>query len=265
MFNNAVIFLNEPTTSCQDYCGLTLWHMGHPDEAIREAQQAVSVSRELGHTHTLAVAIFFEIKISQFRGDVQNVLEKSSELIKLCKEEGFSLWRIAGEAFEGWALTKVGQEEAGRAQLEEAIANWEKTGAGLFRIYWLTLLAEVYGARGRAEMGITLLDEGLQICASHNERWWEADLIRLKGDLLFLRGEETQAEGYFLKARELALTQGALSLQLRAVIGMCRLLIKRGKRQEARALLMEVYRKFTSGFDTGDLKAARLLLDSIGE
>jgi predicted ATPase len=262
MFTNAVLFLNEPTVSCQDYCGLTQWHMGHPDEALREAQEAVSVSRQLDHKHTLAVAIFFEIKISQFCGDVKNVQEKSLELIKLCKDEGFSLWRIAGEAFEGWALTKTGEEKEGTAQLEAAMANWEKTGAGLFRIYWLTLLADVYGTTGQAERGLKLIDEGLDICEMNNERWWEADLLRLKGDLLLLQGAETQAEEYLLKACELAVQQEALSLELRATMGMCRLLMKRGRGQEGRAMLAEVYEKFTSGFDTGDLREARAILNN---
>jgi predicted ATPase len=264
MLSNAVLFLNEPTISCQDYVGLALWNLGHPTEALQQAQEAVNLSRALGHQHTLAVAIFFEIKISQFCGDVQNILEKASELIKLCRDEGFTLWRIAGEAFEGWALTKMGQEAVGLAQLKGAIVNWERSGSGLFLIYWFTLLADAYGAMGEAEKGINLLDNGLQICIKNNERWWEADLLRLKGDLLLLQdGQEARAELSFLKARDLARKQGALSLELRAVMGLCIILKQTGEKEEARAQLLETYGKFTSGFETGDLKAAQLLLDSL--
>jgi adenylate cyclase len=237
--------------------------MGRPSKAREKASEAVKLSRELGHTHTLAVSLFFEIKISQFCGDVGAVLDKCAELIKLCSAEGFALWRIGGEAFEGWALTKSGSAEGGLVQLQAAIRNWEKTGAGLFLVYWFALLADVFAARNRLADGLRVLDDALKICDKNEERWWEVDIVRRKGELLLAQGNQDSAESCFQQARRLAKKQNALSLELRSVIGLAELLSQQQRNNEALTVLHDVYDKFAEGFETSDLVRAQKLLKSL--
>lgn len=262
MLRDAVLFLNEPSISCLGYWAMSLWHLGDADQALTKIREAVSLSKELSHAHTLTISLLFDAMLSQFCRDAWGTREKAAELIRLCAQEGFSLWQIAGEVLQGWALAVLGREEIGIAQLERGLVNWQKAGATLFRVYWLALLAECYGRWRRPADGIRLLDEGLKLSEANDELWWEADLHRLKGELLLKvgAGRESEAESCFMKAREVARRQRALSLELRATISCSHLWNKLGRRQEARALLTEIYEKFSGGHDTGNLREARILL-----
>src|SRR5262249_13154427 len=173
----------------------------------------------------------------------------------------------------GWALAQryaergagQGQREEGMAQMQQGLAAWHATGAAVFRPYGLALLAEAYAQVGRCQEGLTLLAEALALTNDREERRWEAELYRLKGELLLACSAEhhAEAETCFRQALDVARHQEAKSWELRAATSLSRLWQQQGKRAEARALLAPIYGWFTEGFDTADLEEAKALLDKL--
>jgi predicted ATPase len=163
-----------------------------------------------------------------------------------------------------------GQEEEGIQQIQQGMATDRAIGAEVWWPYHLALLADAYGKTGQIEEGLTALAEALDAVDRTGERWYEAELYRLKGTLT-LQSQvpgprskvEAEAEACFQKAIDIARKQQAKSLELRAVISLARLWLHQGKRQEAHAMLADIYTWFTEGFDTKDLQEAKALLDEL--
>ena len=200
-------------------------------------------------------------------------------------ELGFAGWVGHGLILGGWALAAQGHGAAGIAQIRQGLNTRQSTGADLARPYWLALLAEVHGEMGQAEEGLSVLAEAFTEVRRTGERWWEAELYRLKGELLLRQalGKEasqagpatlsmvpkteqslaTEAEAAFHQALEIARRQQAKSLELRAAMSLAQLWQCQGKRKAARQLLAEIYGWFTEGFDTVDLRDAKTLLEAL--
>jgi predicted ATPase len=187
-------------------------------------------------------------------------------VITLATEQGFPQWLAAGTVFQGWALAAQGQAEAGIAQLRQGLAAWRATGAEIGRPRWLTLLAEAYGRVGQPEAGRTVLAEALALVEQTGQRIYEAELHRLQGELMVLHaGAEgsAEAEPCFQRALDVARHQEAKALELRAVRSLSRFWQHQGKRAEAYELLAPVYSWFSEGFDTADLQEAKALLEEL--
>jgi len=131
------------------------------------------------------------------------------------------------------------------------------------RPYYLGLLAEALGAVGDKQGALGAISDALSVVKTSGERWWEAELCRLRGELLRLSGEEPDCEVWFQCSLDLCRHQEAKSLELRAAMSLARLWRDQGKTVEARELLAPVYAWFTEGFDTRDLKEAKALLDAL--
>jgi predicted ATPase len=151
------------------------------------------------------------------------------------------------------------------AQMRQGLVNWQTLGVALLEPYWLILLSEAYGQVGQPEEGLRVLSEALSTLNSNGERFWEAELYRLKGQLLLQQSPDNQpeAEACFQQALSIAQNQSAKSWELRAATSLTKLWQSQGKRDEARQLLMPVYGWFTEGFDTADLQDAKSLLDEL--
>ena len=151
------------------------------------------------------------------------------------------------------------------AQVRQGIATLRATGAALIVPFWCTLLAEVCDHLGCTEDGLQTLAEAHTLVEQHEERWWEAEIYRLRGILLLRQGETSQAEAeaWLRRALDVARRQEAKSLELRAAMSLSRLWQQQGKQAEARALLSPIYGWFTEGFDTVDLQEAKALLDAL--
>ena len=180
----------------------------------------------------------------------------------------------------GWALAEHGQLEEGIALLQEGLATFRATGSEVYTSHYLALLAEVYGKAGQAEDGFGVLADAKAVVDKAGERQVEAELYRLKGELSLQsevrspRSEVTnpqslipnpqgEAEACFFKAIEVSRNQQAKSLELRATTSLARLWQQQGKTAEAHQMLAEIYGWFTEGFDTADLKDAKVLLDEL--
>jgi predicted ATPase len=184
-----------------------------------------------------------------------------------------------GSILQGWLLTAQGQREEGIAQMRAGVETERATGGALNQPYFLALLAEAYKQGGLAEEGLRTLAEALAYVNQTGERIDEAELYRLKGELLLnaecgMQNAESntlhptpytlgEVEGCFLKAIEIARQQQAKSLELRATMSLARLWQQQGKKDEARQRLAEIYGWFTEGFGTTDLQEARVLLEEL--
>jgi predicted ATPase len=152
------------------------------------------------------------------------------------------------------------------AQVRQGITSYRATGAALNVPYFCTVLADVCDHLGHPEDGLQALVEAHTLVEQHEERWWEAEISRLRGVLL-LRQPETppaEAEAWLQRALDVARHQEAKSLELRAAMSLSRLWQQQGKQAEARALLAPIYAWFAEGFDTADLQEARALLEELG-
>src|SRR5262249_3458890 len=151
------------------------------------------------------------------------------------------------------------EERVGR--LRASIAEFKALSARLRLPYYLWLLAQVCKQAGRAEDGLASIDEALSEARAHNERWWDAELHRLRGELLLMRdADASDGEAAILRAIEIARSQQARSLELRATMSLARLYLAQHRSSDARQLLSDLYAWFTEGFETPDLQAAQLLL-----
>jgi predicted ATPase len=240
------------------------WLLGYPQQALRKSQRAIRRAKALGSVYCLALALSMSTILHQCRGEWRLTRERAETLMTLCQEEALSFFLAMARIRLGWALAMGGQAAPGVTQLRQGLVAVRATGSGLNRTYFLTILAEAYAINGQVEAGFQALEEGLQLVQTLEERFYEAELYRLKGELLLHADDgrmvELTPEGCFHKALDVARHQHAKSLELRAATSLARLWQQQHKRQDAYGMLASVYGWFTEGFETADLQAARTLL-----
>ncbi len=263
-----------------------LWHLGYPDQALQKSAASRTLAQELSRPFIMAGHRVYAAMWHQFRRERLLTHEWAEAGITLAREHGFPQFLGQGTILQGWALAEQGQSEEGISQIRQGLATCQAVGAGIWQSYHLVLLAEAYGKAGQAEEGLATLAGALTVVDKSGERFYEAELYRLRGTLtLEARGWRLEtspsspqasslkspvsqavvqeAEGYFHKAIEIAQRQQAKSLELRAATSLARLWQQQDKTEEARQMLAEIYGWFTEGFDTNDLQAAQALLGEL--
>jgi class 3 adenylate cyclase/predicted ATPase len=255
----------DPGVACRALAAQTLWLLGYPEQALVCRHEALALAHELSHPYSLAFARVWAAIVSQLRRDILAVHEQAEATVVLSTEQGFTLWAAWGTSLHGLVLAMQGQEEAGTAQIRQGIAAWRATGAALGVPYFCTLLAEVADHLGHPADSLQALAEAHTLVEQQDERWWEAEICRLRGILLLRQTmpQPEEAEIWLQRALDVARHQQAKSLELRAAMSLSRLWQQQGKRDDARRVLAEVYGWFTEGFDTADLQEARALLDEL--
>ena len=184
----------DPGVACLSFAGLVLWLLGYPDQALRKSHAALALAQELAQPFSLAVALNWAAWLHQCRREGQAAQERAEAAMTLSTEQGFPVWLAMGTIKRGWALAEQGQGEEGIAQLRQGLAASRATGAEVARPHYLALLAEAYGRAGQAEEGLSALAEALALVDKTGERHYEAELYRLKGELL-LNAERMANEG----------------------------------------------------------------------
>ena len=228
--------------------------------------KALSVAREVGHLPTVAFALKQKARFHQMMREMDAALELAEATIAISEREGFPYYLTSAQIIRGWALAEIGQAEQGVRQMRDGLAALTANGVGLWLTNSLATLAEACGSAGQISEGLDTLAEALDLVQRDGERWWEAEIVRLRGELLLRQSDSNSAEAQscFERAIQIARKQDAKSLELRATTSLARLLAKQGKLEEAHAMLAEIYNQFTEGFDTADLKDAKALLDEVG-
>jgi predicted ATPase len=247
------------------YVAMTLWILGYPDQALQRASEAVEFTQALSHPLSLAGVEFFLGVVQQFRHEARAAQKAAEHAIALSVEHGFTFWLPLATILRGWAMAQQGLNGEAIAQMEEGLAAFRATGAGTGRPHWLSLLAEACVESGRLNDGLSVLAEAHAFANETEGRKYDAEIYRLKGELLLKQDDSNAAEAQscFQRAIEIARNQSAKSWELRATTSLARLLAKQGRRDEARAMLADIYGWFTEGFDTADLKDAKALLDEL--
>src|SRR5262249_26302050 len=266
------LYGREPGVFGLSEAALVLWHLGYPDQALQKSEAARTLAQELSYPYSVAAARVHAALLHQLRRERLLTQEWAEAGITLAREHGFPNWLGQGTVLQGWARAEQGQREEGITQMRQGLATRQTIGAGIFQSYHLVLLAEAYGKAVQVEEGLAALAEALEVVDKSGERFYEAELYRLKGKLTLVqsrvqrlassvgnpqsafRNPQSEAEACFHKAIAIARRQGAKSLELRAVMSLSRLWQQQGKREEARQLLAEIYGWFTEGFDTKDLQ-----------
>jgi TOMM system kinase/cyclase fusion protein len=261
---HVVLYGRDPGTFALSYLAMVLCVLGYPDQALQRSAEALTLARARAHPYSLALTLTYSAVLHQFRREASAVVEQAETGMTLAIEQGFPYWAARGPMLHGWALTVQGQRAEGLAQVQQGLAAWRATGAGLLRSYWCALLAEVHGYVGQPEAGLDVLAETLPLIETVGERIWTAELYRLKGELLLRAfADAPQATACFHHAIDVARYQQAKTWELRAAMSLSRLWQQQGKGEEARKLLAPIYDWFTEGFATADLQEAKALLETL--
>jgi class 3 adenylate cyclase/predicted ATPase len=255
----------DPGVACRAAVAWALWLLGYPARALAHLHEALTLAHTLSHPISLAQARCMTAMVSQLRRDVPAVHEQAAAAVALTTEQGFPYWAALGTSLHGWALAMESQGEEGMAQVRQGIASIRATGAAVFVPYFYAMLADIFDHLGHPEDGLQALTEAHTLMEQQEERWWEAEVCRLRGVLLLrqTRTPQAEAETWLRRALNVARRQEAKSLELRAAMSLARLWQQQGKQTEARALLAPIYGWFTEGFDTADLQEAKALLEEL--
>jgi predicted ATPase len=218
------------------YAARVLWLLGFPDQALQRSDAALSLARDLGMPVNLAYALLaYAVMLHEFRREEGLAQEYTEVGMALATEQGLVQPLAVGTIRRGRALAVRGLGEEGLAQMHQGLAAYRATGAEVRRPYYLALLAETYGKVGQPSQGLSVLTEALTMVDKTAEGWWEAELYRLKGEVLLKQADadEQEAEASFRQAPDIARLQKAKSLELRAAMSVSRPWQQQGKRDDA--------------------------------
>jgi class 3 adenylate cyclase/predicted ATPase len=257
---------HDPGVCAGNHRALSSWLLGFPDQAVVHAEEAVALARELNHLFSLVLALTFSSFLCHFRREPGSAREHVHSAAMVCTEEGIAPHYLAiASIIRGWAEVQETRTIQGLAEIRHGLEQLEVMRVDHRRSYYLAILAEACGLVGEPEQGLSVLRTAAAFMEDTGEKLWQAEIHRLDGELLLHRSAERrgQAEASFQKAFTTARHQQARSLELRAATSLARFWADQGKRAQARDLLAPVYDWFTEGFDTVDLKEAKVLLDEL--
>jgi predicted ATPase len=255
---------HDAGVTCRSNLAVCLWHLGYPDQALQANREAVELARQIGHRFSLAYALHYTGWLCQNCRLGAEVLAAAEEEVRIATEQGFALWHASGTFYRGAGLVQQGKPEEGLPLLVKGLDGFRASGAELTLPFQLSTLGEAYAQAGRFKDACRALDEGLALGEKHDERCQEAELYRLKGELLLAEAPDqaSGAEDRFRQAIETARRQRSRAWELRATMSLARLWQRQDRRDEARAALTAVYGFFTEGFATPDLVDAAAHLNS---
>jgi tetratricopeptide (TPR) repeat protein len=242
-----------------------LWLQGFPDQAMRMAQDNVENARARDVTSLctaldLACMVVLEVAdLATTERYVTMLLERSAKVV-------LGIYQAFGHSFEGALLIKRGDVATGVRRLRTGLDELREASYVLRTPGLLGTLAEGLARIGQVAEGLMAIDDALEQCERTNERWNMAELLRVKGELLLLEGTpeaKVAAEHHYQLGLEWARRQGALFWELRCATSLARLLRDQSRSANATAVLQPIYDRFTEGFYTADLKAAKALLDTL--
>jgi predicted ATPase len=252
---------------------------GYPDQGLKRSRDALSLAQQLSHPYSLAYALGIAAAFHQFRKEGESTQGLADASLRIAIEHGFPFWSAFQTILLGWVSVKQGKTDEGIEQMNRGMDAYWATGAELLRPYLIGLQAEALADKGSTERGLAVLAEALEAVENTGERFYEAELYRQKGALLLrVEGEtskldrstvkrchSSEIERCFIKAISIADRQQARWFELRAATSLARLWHRQGSTEKAHAMLAKSYSWFTEGFDTADLKDARLLLGQLNE
>jgi len=239
--------------------------MGYPDQALQRTRRALSLAREVDHLSSTALALHYASFCHLYRRETQTAREFAEAGLALANEHGLELWAGLHNIALGQALAQSGREPEGIEHMEKGISDYEGTRARRAGVGQPGELAYAYGRIGQSTKALELIEEELAKASAIGAHSVEPELHRIKGELLCRQdhSKPADAERCFRTAIEKARRISAKAWELRASTSLARLLRDTDRRDEARAMLSDIYSWFIEGFDTTDLKEAKALLEEL--
>src|SRR3984957_675929 len=259
-----MLWRQGPQQNNRALSGWNLWFLGYPDQAL----ERVSVATAIAHSGTktmLADIHGYATYIYELRREPERMKARAEARLALSTESGYAAGRALSEIYLGWVDVLAGDLDGGIIRMKHHLSELRAAGFEVAAAYHLALIATALGKAGQSDEALRMIDESLQIIERTGQRNCQAEVHRLKGELLLAHhpSNAAQAEKSFRTAIEIARKQHAKSWELRATTSLARLLAKQRKHDKARTMLAEIYRWFTEGFDTADLKDAKALLEKL--
>jgi class 3 adenylate cyclase/predicted ATPase len=257
-----------PRSHALNFLALGLWFLGYPDQASRYLERAIALNREISNTADRVAGLMFNLWLDVCSRD-RLTLGHARSFQSFATENGRPGFAWLATFFAGWALAEQGHTAEAVDEIERSMSGQSLLSEDLapppMASWFYFLLADIYGKAGQTDGALNLVAQALSERDKTGEGRYEAELHRLKGELLLANDtpDLTAAEQSFLTAIEISRKQHAKSWELRSTTSLARLLAKQGKRDEARAMLADIYNWFTEGFDTADLKDAKAMLDEL--
>ena len=261
--------VQDPGVMCLCYSALAQWELGFPDDALRRAQDVVALAGQLRHKFSMGEAFGFRAMVHYFRGEHGQALDWSAQAMAICKEGGFAVWLAHAKLIHGRALAELGDTQTGIAEMTDGYAMWSSTGAVVTCAFYLSIQAEGLALADRPDDGLVLLERALTLVSTYSERYYEAEIRRLTGELTLQaaaqRGDnrDAQAEVWFTGALEAAKARKLNSLALRSATSLGRLWLRQSRPAQALAVIQPELDAVREGDDTHDLVSARQLLAEI--
>jgi predicted ATPase len=265
--SDAVRFQFDQIVTARITLARVLWLQGYADRALRVIEDNIAEATALNHTLSICNALAQSAcPVALLAGDFERADRYLRLLIDLTASEGLVIWRTYSACFSGELLWRRGEQEDGLRLLRAGVDELRAAKFVQYHTAFLGALAEGLAAAGHVAEALAAIDEALSRADQNSERWCLAELLRIKGDIL-LRAEPagvaTATNELYDLALDLARGQGALSWELRAAMGVARLRYTEGRPAEGRQALESVHARFSEGFGTADLIAARTLLDAL--
>jgi predicted ATPase len=232
-----------------------LWLLGYPVAATADTNIALKFAREIG----LAVSLMFALSVTSdthvMSGNYEAAKARDDELLVLAEEKGAPVWKALGMMNQGALFAMIGKASE--------ISTYRSTGSTLYMPWYSSILARAYAELGQVDDAWRCVAEAMTAVETTKERWCEAEIHRMAGEIALMQLDAPKAQSFFEQALAVARQQQAKSWELRAAMSLARLWRDQGKPQQARELLAPVYGWFTEGFDTRDLKEAKALLEEL--
>jgi tetratricopeptide (TPR) repeat protein len=238
------------------------WALGRIDIARERIAQAIAFARESSNLYDLAAARTFEARLFCFLREPQRAEVAASQALAISEEHGFPIPRDSACSMLGWARAQLGRAGEGVALIRQRLAGSAEVGSRRHITHNLTCLAEAQALDDKIDDALSTIGEALQ--ANPEQLVFRPNVLTCRGTLRLKTGQSEQAEADFREAIALAQKMNAKSWELRATMSLARFLRDTDRRDEARAMLSEIYNWFTEGFDTADLKDAKALLEEPG-
>ena len=254
------LYSQDPKAVCLIRQAWVLACLGYPDQARQASQEAQAYALELSHPFTRAYIMCWDTLHYHFRQEIQMTLVLAEATINFCSEYRLDFWSSMALVLHGWVLAEQAEFETGIAEIEKGISGFQAADVEFILPYYMALLAEQQGRQGDIKKSLMIVNQGIAQVGLTAEKWCEAELFRIKGELLQMQGKVIEAEIAFRRAIALAYGQEAKLLELRAALSLARLWPNHSCPREVNQLIASLYSWFSEGFDLPDLVAARKFL-----
>jgi adenylate cyclase len=241
---------------------LLFWLLGYPDRAQGLIEELFANTENAPHRMAIMHSFAARLECCLYRPT--SVRERAERLLALATKYTLPFWLALGTLLRGWSRVEEGETEPGIADLQRGITALAEAHFLQDHTFYLGLLAEAHAKAGHYREALTVLDDAFNFLKKSGERYWQAELVRLRGEFLLAQGVSAhEVEACYRRSLDIARRQSAKSLELRASLSLSRLWQQQGKYKEAHTLLAGIYGGFTEGFDTADLIEAKVLLQTL--